>query len=306
MRNYHAALLPFLLIGAVLLSRALPASAGTVDRQDAMGREVALNLPLRRIVSLAPSVTEILFAIGADDLVVGVSKHCDFPLAAKLKPKAGNFNSPDMGKVKAAAPDVVLFAEYARGEDLQALEGAGIPAFVLTAASVADIILTVRRLGDLSGRPGAAEGLAAAMEGELESLRRKLGALPVDRRPRVYVEVDGPKRLYAVGPGSFMDDVITIAGGRNVFADRGEAYFAIDSEEVVRADPEVVLIDYPFQYKVGASKRPAWERISAVRNGRVYDGTDFDIILLNRPGPRILQSLREIAVLLHPGIFGEE
>jgi len=305
MRNCRAALLPFLLIGAGFLGPTSPASAGGDAGPDAMGREVVLDLPLRRIVSLAPSVTETLFAIGADDLVVGVSKHCDFPLAAKLKPRAGDFNTPDMEKVIAAVPDVVLFAEYARGEDLEALEVAGIPAFVLPAASVSDIILTVRRLGDLSGRVEAAEGLAAAMEGELESLRGKLGAIPDDRRPGVYVEVDGPKHLYAVGPGSFMDDVITIAGGRNVFAHRGEAYFAVDSEEVVRADPEVVLIDCPFQYKVGASKRPSWAGISAVRNGRVYDGTDFDIILLNRPGPRILQSLREIAALLHPGVFNE-
>ena len=305
MRNCRPALLTLLLAAAFLLSLALPAAGGAADLRDAMGRETVLDLPLSRIVSLAPSVTEILFAIGAGDLIVGVSKHCDYPLAAKLKPKAGNFNAPDMEKVKAAAPDAVLFAEYAREEDLEALEGSGIPAFVLPAATVADIILTVRRLGDLSGRTEAAEGLAAAMEGELDALKLKLGAVPGERRPRVYVEVDGPKRLYAVGPGSFMDDVITLAGGRNVFADRGEAYFAVESAEVVRADPEVVLIDYPFQYKVGASKRAGWEGISAVRNGRVYDGTDFDIILLNRPGPRILRSLREVAALLHPGVFDE-
>jgi iron complex transport system substrate-binding protein len=305
MRNCRPALLTLLLAAAFLLSLALPAAAGAADLRDAMGRETVLDLPLSRIVSLAPSVTEILFAIGAGDLIVGVSKHCDYPLAAKLKPKAGDFNAPDMEKVKAAAPDAVLFAEYAREEDLEALEGSGIPAFVLPAATVADIILTVRRLGDLSGRTEAAEGLAAAMEGELNALKLKLGAVPGDRRPRVYVEVDGPKRLYAVGPGSFMDDVITLAGGRNVFADRGEPYFAVESEEVVRADPEVVLIDYPFQYKIGASKRTGWEGISAVRNGRVYDGTDFDIILLNRPGPRILRSLREVAALLHPGVFDE-
>jgi iron complex transport system substrate-binding protein len=305
MRNCRAVLLTLLLAAAFLLSQALPATGEAADLRDAMGRETVLDLPLSRIVSLAPSVTEILFAIGADDLIVGVSKHCDYPLAAKLKPKAGDFNAPDMEKVKAAAPDAVLFAEYAREEDLEALEGSGIPAFVLPAATVADIILTVRRLGDLSGRIEAAEELAKTMEGELESLKRTLGAIPAERRPRVYVEVDGPKRLYAVGPGSFMDDVITLAGGRNVFADRGEAYFAVESEEVVKADPEVVLIDYPFQYKVGASKRPGWERISAVRNGRVYDGTDFDIILLNRPGPRILRSLKEVAALLHPGVFDE-
>jgi iron complex transport system substrate-binding protein len=305
MRTCRPVLLLFLVTTSLLLGRTVHVSAGAVTLKDAMGREVSLDLPAGRIVSLAPSATEILFAIGADDLLTGVSKHCDFPLAAKLKPKAGDFNTPYMEEVRAADPHVALFAEYARGEDLQALEKEGIPAFVLAAASVDDIILSVRLLGNLSGRVARAEELATAMEAELKLLEGKLGAIPGNQRPRVYVEVDGPKRLYAVGPGSFMDDVITIAGGRNVFADRRSPYFAVEGEEVVRADPEVILIDYPFQYKVGASKRPGWEKVSAVRDGRVYDGTDFDIILLNRPGPRILQSLREIAALLHPGVFDD-
>lgn len=294
------------LAALMVLSHPGTAPGGQRAWEDAMGRSVTLELPAARIVSLAPSVTEILFAIGAGSLLTGVSKHCDYPLEAKLKPKAGDFNGPDLQKVKTLGADVVLFTEYARTEDLEALKRAGIPGLVLPAASVADIILTVRRLGDLSGRHDAAEALAVKLEGELASLKGQLTAIPADGRPRVYIEVDGPKRLYAVGPGSFMDDAITIAGGRNAFADRGQAYFAVEVEAVVRADPEVVLIDYPFQYKVGASKRPGWEKIAAVRNGRVYDGTDFDIILLNRPGPRILQSLREVAALLHPGVFGEQ
>jgi len=305
MRNRRTLPLLSLLTALVLLGAVPPVSGGPVNLLDAMGREVALNLPVERIVSLSPSVTEILFAIGADHLLVGVSKHCDFPVAAKLKPKAGDFNSPDLQKVKDAGAEIVLFSERARTGDLEALEGAGIAGLVLPAATVADIILTVRRLGEISGRRDRAESLASAMERELESLRSRLGAISPERRPNIYVEVDGPKRLYAVGPGSFMNDVITLAGGRNVFADRKEAYFAVDGEEVVRANPEVILIDYPFQYKVGAAKRPGWDTISAVRNGRIYDGTDFDIILLNRPGPRILRALREIALLLHPGAFDE-
>lgn len=305
MRTLRAIPLLSLLTAVVLLGAVPPASGGPVNLKDAVGRQVALNLPVESIVSLSPSVTEILFAIGADHLLVGVSKHCDFPVAAKLKPKAGDFNVPDLQRVKDAGAKIVLFSEHARAGDLEALESAGIPGLVLPAATVADIILSVRRLGEISGRREKAENLASAMERDLESLKGKLGALSQDRRPRVYVEVDGPKLLYAVGPGSFMNDVITLAGGRNVFADRKEAYFAVDGEEVVRADPEVVLIDYPFQYKVGASKRPGWDTISAVRNGRIYDGTDFDVILLNRPGPRILKALREIAILLHPGVFDE-
>ena len=102
-----------------------------------------------------------------------------------------------------------------------------------------------------------------------------------------------------------MDDVIRLAGGRNVFAHREAAYFPVTAEEVIEADPDVILVDYPFQYKVGLTRRQGWGEIGAVRKERVFDGTDFDIILFNRPGPRIVQSLREIAAILHPGVFRE-
>jgi iron complex transport system substrate-binding protein len=115
--------------------------------------------------------------------------------------------------------------------------------------------------------------------------------------------VDGPEKLYAVGSGSFMDDVVRLAGGRNVFAGRQSPYFPLEPAEVISADPDVILVDYPFQYKVGVTKRPGWDSIAAVRTHRVYDGTDYDIILFNRPGPRIARALREIARLLHPRVF---
>jgi iron complex transport system substrate-binding protein len=305
MRNCPPPLLPLLLAGVFLLGAVPPLSAETVERLDAMGREVMLNLPLGRLVSRAPSVTEILFAIGAADLVIGVSKHCDFPIAAKLKPKMGDFNSPDMEKVIAAAPDAVLFTEYARSEVLESLESAGIPAFVLPAGSVKEILSTIRTLGEMTGRAEPADRLAASIEGELEKIGAGIGEIAEESRPRVYVEVDGPKVLYAVGPGSFMDDLIRLAGGRNVFAHKSAPYFPVDSGEVIAADPEVILVDYPFQYKVGLTKRAGWEAIDAVRRGKVFDGTDFDIILFNRPGPRIIHSLREIAAILHPGVFHE-
>jgi iron complex transport system substrate-binding protein len=305
MKNCRPPLLPLLLIGALLLDAAPSLAAETVVRQDAMGRKVTLNLPLERVVSLSPSVTEVLFAIGADDRTVGVSKHCDFPIAAKLKPKVGDFNSPDMEKVIAAAPDAVLFTEYARSEDLSSLEGAGIPAFVLPAAKVEDILSTIRTLGEMTERAGSADRLAAAIGTKVEEIGARIGEVSEESRPRVYVEVDGPRTLYAVGPGSFMDDLIRLAGGRNVFAHKSAPYFPVDSGEVVKADPEVILVDYPFQYKVGLTRRPGWDAIDAVRQGKVFDGTDFDIILFNRPGPRIVDSLREIAAILHPEAFRE-
>lgn len=303
----HASVIPAIPFLVVLLvsGQGAARSQDEVTWRDAMDREVVLALPVEDIVSLAPSATEILFAIGAGELVAGVSKHCDYPLEAKLKPRAGDFNSPDLEALRAAKPQVVLFTEYARADDLDALEKEGIATLVLQAGTVGEIVLSVRLLGRLTGKEEAAEELASSMEGELETLRLRTAEIPREKRPRVYVEVDGPQRLYAVGPGSFMDDVVTLAGGENVFAAKESPYFAVEPEEVIRLDPEVIFIDYPFQYKVGVGKRPGWEAVDAVRKGRVYDGTDFDYILLNRPGPRIVESMKEIARLLHPGVFDD-
>lgn len=289
------------LAGAMALAGAAGSGcAATAGFRDATGRPAALPAPASRVASLAPSATEILFAVGAGDLVVAVSRQCDYPVAAKLKPKGGDFNRPDLDALREAAPDVVLFTEYVRPEDLAALERAGLRSLVLPAAGLADVAASVRSLGRLTGREGAAEGVAARLEVAVAEVTSRVGGIPDDRRPRVYVEVDGPHKPYAVGPGSFMDDVIRTAGGRNAFAGAPAPYFEVTTEAVVRADPEAVFIDHPFQYKAGFGKREGWGGIAAVRGGRVYDRTDFDIILLNRPSPRIAESLREVSRLLHP------
>lgn len=258
-----------------------------------------------RIVSLAPSITEIIYAIGAEDRLIGVSRQCDYPVAAKLLPKMGDFNRPDMEKVAAASPDLVLLAEYVRPGDIESLKTAGIKSVVLSSADIADTISTIREVGRITGREKEGDILARDLEDGVRGITSALEKISPEDRPLVYIEVDGPARLYAVGPGSFMGDVIRLAGGRNAFENGPGPYFQLTSEEVVRADPDVILIDHPFQYKVGVSERPGWDGIKAVRSGRVYDGTDFDIILLNRPGPRIVKSLEEIARLLHPGVFND-
>ncbi len=285
---------------AALLFLAADVGAGMLEVVDAAGRRVAVAAPSARIVSLSPSVTEILFAIGAEGAIAGVSKHCDYPVAAKLKARLGDFNTPDVPRIRAAGADLVLFTEYVRPEDLAALEGARLTALVLPASTVRDIVADVRLLGEITGRAAAAAALAAELENGVEAVRRRFAALAEAERPRVYAEVDGPAKLYAVGPGSFMDELIRLAGGRNALAGRTQAYFAVEAQEVIAADPQVILIDHPFQYKVGVAKREGWAGIAAVRDSRVYDGTDFDIILFNRPGPRILASLRQLVPLLHP------
>ena len=273
--------------------------------RDAMGRTVSVRLPVARIASLAPSVTEILYAIDAQDSLVAVSNQCDAPLAAKLKPKIGNFNRPDFEKARELRPDIVLFAEYARLEDLDALEKIGIRAVVLSSRDLVDLAATIRLVGRIAGRVAKAEAVAAELERTVAEITEKVAIVPPQRRPGVYIEVDGPAAIYAVGAGSFMGDVVRVAGGRNIFSNRPGPYLRLTDEEIIRADPEVILVDHPFQYKVGVSKRPGWSEIRAVKSGRVYDGTDYDLVALNRAAPRVGQSLREVARLLHPEIFRE-
>ena len=284
---------------------ALALLGGCGSWRDAMGRSVSISLPVARIASLAPSVTEILYAIDAQDSLVAVSNQCDFPLSAKLKPKIGNFNRPDLEEAGKLRPGIVLFAEYARTEDLDALEKIGIRAVVLSSRDLADLSATIRLVGRIAGRVTKAEAVAAELDRTAAEISAKVAAVPPERRPAVYLEVDGPAAIYTVGSGSFMGDVVKVAGGRNIFENRPGPYIHLTDEEIIRANPEVILIDHPFQYKVGVSKRPGWADIAAVRNARVYDGTDYDMVALNRASPRVGQSLREIARLLHPELFRE-
>ncbi len=289
------------LIAAGLLAMALLGGCGSW--RDGMGRTVKMPFPAASVASLAPNVTEILYAIGAEERLVGVSNQCDFPLAAKLKPKAGNFNRPDLEKIKALRPAVVLFAEYAKPEDLDALERIGVKAVVLSFRDLADLSKTIRLVGRITDRVEQAEAAAAELDRTVAEVSRKIERVPRAGRPSVYIEVEGPSPIYAVGSGSFMGDIVRVAGGRNVFEEGPGPYNKISSEDVIRANPEVMLIDHPFQYKVGVAKRPGWAEVPAVKNRRVYDGSAFDLVLLNGASPRVAQSLWEIARLLHPELF---
>lgn len=256
-----------------------------------------------RLVSLSPGLTEIVYAIGAADRLVGVSRQCDYPLAAKLKPKSGDFNRPDPALILGVAADLVLLSEQVREADLAPLRDAGVEVRVLPAGSVVEVLQSIRVVGELTGAVDAAHALADGLSAEVTRIGAEIAGRTGRDRPRVYLEVDGPQRLYTVGRDSFMSDLIRLAGGDNVFADRPAPYLAVSAAEVAKANPQVVLIDHPFQYKVGAAKRFGWEAIDAVREGRVYDATDFDMIVINRPGPRLVEALNELARIFHPEVF---
>lgn len=259
----------------------------------------------RRIVSLAPSLTETLFAIGVGERVVAVTDLCDFPPAARELPKVGGLTSSNLHleSVVAARPDLVVSVGLNQEEVVAALRRLGIPVVVVpTDQGLGEVVAAVRRLGELSGRSAAAGALADDLERRLAAVDGALAGLPAAARPRVYFEVwDRP--LMTAGPDTFLGEIVERAGGANVFADVRGRYVQVSPETVLARDPEVILTAEREGGPGGAADfaaRPGWDAVDAVAAGRVHllDGD-----LVSRPGPRAVDALERTAALLHPDRF---
>jgi iron complex transport system substrate-binding protein len=254
---------------------------------DDEGRAVELAQPARRIVSLAPHLTEQLFAIGAGDLVVGTTDYADFPEAAKALPRVARAHSVDLERVSALRPDLILvWGSGFPPSTLDAVRRLGVPTFVSEPARLADIGTSMRRLGALTARP--AERVAAGFDARLAALRERHRGR---REVRVFYQVWG-EPLMTLGGRHVISEAIGLCGGRNVFASLTPIAPRVSVEAVVAADPELIVTAEP-------GGRPSealdgwrrFERISAVRNGHL---ATLDADRMNRHGPRIVD---EIAVL---------
>ena len=275
------------------------ASAGAFPATvvDFQSRSTTIAKRPERIVSIGPSNTEYLFALGAGDRVVGVDDFSDTPADATKKEKVGGVKV-NIEKVVSLRPDLVVTVKFSDGT-IERLATTGAPVLVIDPQRLADVARTAVVLGTAVGANG--QKLASDIERRIEAVRAKTATAP---RPRVYHEVDAsdPSKLYTVGPGSFIADIIDVAGGTNVAARAGSAYPQLSPEEIVRADPEViVLADADYGMTVDAvSARPGWAQITAVRTKHVYPITDS---LVSRPGPRVADAAEAYAKLLHPELF---
>ncbi|MBI4391220.1 MAG: cobalamin-binding protein [candidate division NC10 bacterium] len=290
-------LLP-LALTAALLAVGAPAEAAGV--RDMTGRSVEVPPTVRRVVSLAPSLTEILFALGAGDLTVGVTDFCDYPPAAAAKPKVGTVLAPNAEVVLTLRPDLVLATtEGNRQETVLLLERLGLAVFVVRPEGLDGVYASIQAVGRLVGRPTRARAL-------VEVMRSRVGwvAAQVARRPRVRVlYVLWPDPLITAGRGSIIDALLHLAGGENVAGGIALRYPRLGLEEVLRVDPEVILLAGMGSRPLRPEAVPGWEGwqvLPAVRAGRVRS---LDGDLLHRPGPRIVEGLEAMARALHPGAF---
>ena len=277
----------------------LPGSAWALTFVDQTGRTLTLPAPPRRIVSLVPSVTEVLYAIGAESLLVGVTDFCDYPPEAKRKPHVGGMLSPNLETLVMLKPDLVVATRSGNTEEtFDQLKRLAIPVYLVDPATVSDVLRLVSDLGELTGhRDGA-----AAVD---EDIRRRIGAVR-DRvagrpLPRV-LYVLWPEPLIVPGKGALISELIAIAGGASVTADQGQGYPRMSLEAAVGRAPEVIILA-SHGSQGGPAARQQWERLEsmpAIKSGRLYMA-DGD--LMHRYGPRFLVGLESLARLIHPEAF---
>ncbi len=267
---------------------------------DDAGHRIYLAKPPARIVSLAPSITEMLFSLGLDDQIVGVTDFCDYPAAAKSKPKVGYAN-PSVEALVALQPELVLAPRDFLRPDLQAkLEQLKISVFVLDARTLEDIPLQIQTLGRMFERSSAANEVTQIMRQRIAEIRRKTETLTAKRV--LYVLNSRP--LITVGPGSFIHQMIGLVGGINIAAQAGMAYPRLSMEAVLKEDPEVLIFPSGEVETVPRSEQQQWRRwdsLSAVKQHRFHEVSSN---LLNRPGPRIVEGLEQLAAAIHPEVFG--
>jgi iron complex transport system substrate-binding protein len=276
--------------------------------EDGLGREVILLGPAQKIVSLAPSNTEILFAVGAGGKIVGRDEFSDYPTQAMELPSIGGvFGDYNLEAIVDLQPDLVMAAEINTHEQVNALEDLGLNVFFLSNPTTLEEMYTnLITVATLTGNEEEANEL-------VESLRQRVSAVEqiiasTDVQPTVFYELDGltdPSAPWTAGLGTFIDTLITMAGGVNIAADMEGQYLQISDEELLVRDPQVILLG-DAAYGVTAEsvkERPGWNLINAVINERIYT---FDDNLVSRPGPRLVDGLEELARLLHPELIYEE
>ncbi|MBC8477509.1 MAG: cobalamin-binding protein [Dehalococcoidia bacterium] len=270
---------------------------------DQAGRAVRIEKSPEKIISLAPSNTEILYALGLEDRLVGVTEYCDYPEAARQKPKVGGYSTVDIEKVVDAEPDLIFATNIHKDEVTPRLEGLGLTVVTLDPTNVEEVMEAINLMGRVAGKGEAASHITAEMEGRVKAVTDKTSALSDEQRPRVfYVLWYDP--ITTVGAGTRINDLIVKAGGNNIAGDLPD-YPNMSLEAVISMNPQVIIADVGhgsredmnYQY-VLTEKR--FKDIEALRNNRVH-GIDSDIV--SRPGPRIIEGLESFAKLIHPELF---
>ena len=278
------------------------AASMSMTYTDGLGREVTLTEAPQRIVSLAPSNTEILFAVGAGSQVVGRDDFSDFPAeAASIESVGGSMGEYNVEAIVALNPDLVLAAEINAPELVKQLEDLGLTVYYLqNPTTLEEMFTNLETVAGLTGHD--ATELVDSLKARVAAVDEKIA--PISARPSVFYEIDAsdPTKPWTYGPGSFGDLLIVRAGGFNVGSVSTDAYPQLSLEQIVTANPSIILLGDAAWGTTPESilERAGWESIEAVKNNSIFP---IDDNLISRPGPRLVDGLEALAKLLHPGLF---
>jgi iron complex transport system substrate-binding protein len=290
----------FLIFPLVLVLFGMGGKTPAATFMDEAGRRLEIGGPPRRIVSVAPNVTEILFALGLEDRVVGVSIYCQHPPEALQKEKIGGYINPSLERIIALRPDLVVgIAEGDLRAFVDKLADLKIPVYIANPRDTLEVLNSIRKIGEITFAPDRALEIVRSMEARIERVRQKVQSR---LRPRVLHVLDF-NPLISAGKGTFVDDLIRISGGRNIAETAMGKYPRFSMEEILVQDPEVIFLASMKSRDPLVKQRKWWERwkkISAVKEGRIYV---LDADLIHRPSPRIVDGLEEVARAIHPEAF---
>lgn len=271
---------------------------------DDLGRTVQIAKLPQRIVSLAPSNTEILYALGLEDKLVGTTDYCDYPEAAKSKPRVASYTTPNLEKVVSVQPDLILAEAIHEKTALPAMENLGLTVIVMSAKSLDTVLSDIKLVGQVNGKSKASDRLVDSLTERIQAVVSKTATLTPEQRPGVlYVVWHDP--IWTMGRETFINDLIRKAGGINIFAADFEKSRVVSLEAIIQKNPQVIIVsgmgttgDLIYN---NIKRETRLADVDAMRNNRVYKISGANLI--ERPGPRIVDGLEEVAKLLHPEIF---
>ena len=264
---------------------------------DDLGRLVAFNGTPQRIISLAPSNTEILFALGLGDKLVGVTSWCDYPPEALDKEQVGEYDTPDMEKIVALNPDLILVSYGTSMEIINGMVGLGLTVFGIKSTDLDDVLNDIRTIGEITDKEIEAQALTSEMESRIQAVT--IQTTELEQWPKVFYLFDTYGGLWTVGQGTFIHELIEKAGGVNICQNL-TGYTTITLEEVIARNPEIVIAgEWAYDWAINATELSS---TNASQTDRIFTCDDD---LVQRPGPRLVEGLEWLAYLIHPEIFDE-
>jgi iron complex transport system substrate-binding protein len=271
----------------IFLTVLMLAAAGPAD-------SIAEDALPERIISLTPATTEILFALGLDDKIIAVSSYCTWPARAKEKEKIGSFSNPNIEKIITLKPDLVMVTGMEQENIRSLLSSLGIKYISVEPKDIDELMSSIEQIGIITGSLTKAKTINKEIRDVLETIQIAVSETGDYPKPRVYMEI-WHDPIMSPGRGSFVNDMITRAGGVNITSDIRRSYSRIDPEQIIFRNPEKIILAYmkpDIWVRENFSNRPGWRDIQAVKEKKIYTGIDPDIIL--RPGPRVSQGLTEL------------